>query len=218
VDRWWNEVEALALLADHGILVVPHANVTTVNRAGGIATDLGFPVAVKLVSRDIVHKSDVGGVILGLESPDEVERAFHDVRAAVESVPGAEFDGALISPMRSGGVELIVGIVRDELWGLALAVGLGGVLVHVIDDSALRVLPVGESDVREMLSELRGAALLDGVRGSKPIDRNALVTTILHLAQLAERLGDSLESIEINPLRAEGTTIEALDASIMWSR
>ena len=111
---------------------------------------------------------------------------------------------------------MIVGVVRDQQWGLTLAVGLGGVLVHIIDDSALRTLPVSETDVRQMLSELRGKALLDGVRGSKPVDQDALVTAILHVARLAERLGDSLESIEINPLRVEGSTVEALDASIVW--
>ena len=112
---------------------------------------------------------------------------------------------------------MIVGVVRDQQWGLTLAVGLGGVLVHVIDDSALRTLPVSETDVRQMLSELRGKALLDGVRGSKPVDLDALVAAILNVASLAERLGDSLESIEINPFRVQGSTVEALDASIVWA-
>jgi acyl-CoA synthetase (NDP forming) len=215
--RTWNEAESLALLVEHGVPAVPHAHVRTADEAAEAASDLGFPVAVKLVSRDIVHKSDVGGVVLGRESPDAVRRAFVDVQAAVDCVRGATSEGALISPMRSGGVELIVGIVRDDLWGLALAVGFGGVLVHVIDDSALRVLPVTERDVHGMLSELRGSVLLDGVRGSKPVDRDPLVEAILRLAQLAERLGDSLESIEINPLRASGSTIEALDASVIWA-
>ena len=89
--------------------------------------------------------------------------------------------------------------------------------MHIIDDSALRTLPVSETDVRQMLSELRGKALLDGVRGSKPVDLDALVAAILKVASLAERLGDSLESIEINPFRVEGSTVEALDASIVWA-
>ena len=119
--------------------------------------------------------------------------------------------------MRSGGLELIVGVARDEHWGLTLAVGLGGVLVHVLDDTALRTLPVDEADVRQMLSELRGSAVLDGVRGSKPVDRDALASAILGIARLAERLGDDLESLEVNPLRVEGPTIEALDASVIWA-
>jgi acyl-CoA synthetase (NDP forming) len=215
--RTWNEAESLALLVEHGIPAVPHAHVATADEAAEAAARLGLPVAVKLVSRDIVHKSDVGGVMLGLDSADEVKRAFSDVQAAVDCVQSATSEGALISPMRPGGVELIVGIVRDDLWGLALAVGFGGVLVHVIDDSAIRLLPVTQVDVHEMLTELRGSVLLDGVRGSKPVDRDALTTAILRVAELAERLGDSLASIEINPLRASGSTIEALDASIIWS-
>ncbi|KAA1395997.1 acetate--CoA ligase family protein [Aeromicrobium ginsengisoli] len=216
-DRIWNEAESLALLAEHGVPVVPHAHVSTADEAADAASRLGFPVAVKVVSRDIVHKSDVGGVVLGRESAADVRRAFTDVQAAVDCVQGATSEGALISPMRAGGVELIVGVVRDDLWGLALAVGFGGVLVHVIEDSVVRVLPVTQADVHDMLAELRGSVLLDGVRGSKPVDRDALVEAILQLAQLAERLGDSLESIEVNPLRASGSTIEALDASIIWS-
>ncbi|WP_052033101.1 acetate--CoA ligase family protein [Rhodococcus wratislaviensis] len=213
----WSEAESLALLVEHGVPAVPYAHVRGEEAAVEAAGRLGSPLVVKLVSRDIVHKSDIGGVLLGLDSPEAVRQAYRQVQAAVLAVPGAQSEGALISSMRSGGVEMIVGVVRDQQWGLTLAVGLGGVLVHVIDDSALRTLPVSETDVRQMLSELRGKALLDGVRGSKPVDLDALVAAILNVASLAERLGDSLESIEINPFRVQGSTVEALDASIVWA-
>ncbi len=213
----WSEVESLSLLVEHGVPVVPYAHVRGEEAAVEAAGRLGLPLVVKLVSPDIVHKSDVGGVLLGVDSAEAVRRAYRQVQAAVLAVPGAQSEGALIASMRSGGVEMIVGVVRDQQWGLTLAVGLGGVLVHVIDDSALRTLPVSETDVRQMLSELRGKALLDGVRGSKPVDLDALVAAILKVASLAERLGDSLESIEINPFRVEGSTVEALDASIVWA-
>ena len=117
--------------------------------------------------------------------------------------------------MRSGGVELIVGVARDEQWGLTLAVGLGGVLVHVLDDTALRTLPVDEADVREMLSEL--AAVPCSTASEAPSPRTGTpASAILGIARLAERLGDDLESLEVNPLRADGLTIEALDASVIW--
>ena len=119
--------------------------------------------------------------------------------------------------MRRGGLELIVGVVRDAHWGPTLAVGLGGVWVHVADDTSLRLLPVDESDVREMLDELRGRALLDGVRGLPAADLDRLVETIAAFARLAERLGPRLASIEINPLRVDGATVEALDAVVVWS-
>ena len=215
--REWSEAESLALLDEHGVPVVPHAQVSSEEAAVEAVARLGLPAVVKLVSPDIVHKSDVGGVVLGVESSDAVRRAYRQVLTALEAQPGARSQGALVAPMRSGGLELIVGVARDEHWGLTLAVGLGGVLVHVLDDTALRTLPVDEADVRQMLSELRGSAVLDGVRGSKPVDRDALASAILGIARLAERLGDDLESLEVNPLRVEGPTIEALDASVNWA-
>ena len=215
--REWSEAESLALLEHHGIPVVPHAQVFSEEAAVEAVAGLGLPAVVKLVSPDVVHKSDVGGVVLGVASPEAVRLAYRQVLTALEAVPGARSEGALVAPMRSGGVELIVGVARDAQWGLTLAVGLGGVLVHVLDDTALRTLPVDDGDVREMLSELRGSAVLDGVRGSKPADRDALTSAILGIARLAEALGDDLESLEVNPLRVEGLTVEALDASVIWA-
>jgi succinyl-CoA synthetase beta subunit len=172
---------------------------------------------LKVVSPEILHKSDIGGVALNLRTDDEVSEAFERVTVAGAGVEGATVEGALVAPMRSGGVELIVGVVRDAHWGPTLAVGFGGVWVHVADDTSLRLLPVGETDVREMLDELRGKALLEGVRGSVPADIDRLVQTIVEFARLAERLGPELASIEINPLRVDGATIEALDAVVVWS-
>jgi acetate---CoA ligase (ADP-forming) len=216
-DRVWSEAESLDLLVQHGVAAAPYALVATEEDAIEAADRMGLPVVVKVVSRDIVHKSDVGGVVLNLGSPEAVRRAYQRVKAAVKAVPGARFEGALVSSMRPSGVEMIVGVVRDEQWGLTLAVGFGGVLVHVMDDTAQRPLPVSDNDVRQMLAELRGKALLDGVRGSKPVNQDALAAMILNVARLAERLGHSLESLEINPFRVEESTVEALDASIIWT-
>lgn len=118
--------------------------------------------------------------------------------------------------MRSGGVELIVGVVRDRDWGPVLAVGLGGVWVHVADDTSLRLLPVAPDDVREMLDELRGKAVLEGARGSRAADLDRLVEAIVAFARLAERLGPRLASIEVNPLRVDGSNVDALDAVVVW--
>jgi acetate---CoA ligase (ADP-forming) len=216
-DRVWSEAESLDLLVQHGVAAAPYALVATEEDAIEAADRMGLPVVVKVVSRDIVHKSDVGGVVLNLGSPEAVRRAYQRVKAAVKAVPGARFEGALVSSMRPSGVEMIVGVVRDEQWGLTLTVGFGGVLVHVMDDTAQRPLPVSDNDVRQMLAELRGKALLDGVRGSKPVNQDALAAMILNVARLAERLGHSLESLEINPFRVEESTVEALDASIIWT-
>jgi acyl-CoA synthetase (NDP forming) len=213
----WSEARALRLLAEHGLPVAPSLLVGTRDEAVAAARELGHPVVLKVVSPDILHKSDIGGVALDLRTDDEVRDAFERVTAAGAGVGGARVEGALVAPMRRGGLELIVGAIRDPHWGLALAVGFGGVWVHVADDTSLRILPVGESDVREMIDELRGRPLLDGVRGLPAADVDRLVDTIVAFACLAERLGPRLSSIEINPLHIEGATVEALDAVVVWS-
>ena len=209
----WSEARGLELLAAHGVPVVPWRLARSGDEAVAAARELGYPVVVKVVSPEILHKTDIGGVALGLGDDDGVREAFARVVAAAGD---AHVDGALVAPMRGGGVELIVGVVRDPQWGPTLAVGLGGVWVHVADDTSLRVLPVGEADVREMLDELRGSALLKGARGSRAADLEQLVQTIVAFAQLAERLGPALASLEVNPLRVDGSTIEALDAVVVW--
>jgi acyl-CoA synthetase (NDP forming) len=209
----WSEVRGLELLAAHGVPVVPWRLARSGDEAVAAARELGYPVVVKVVSPEILHKTDIGGVALGLGDDDGVRGGFARVVAAAGD---AHVDGALVAPMRDGGVELIVGVVRDPQWGPTLAVGLGGVWVHVADDTSVRVLPVGEADVREMLDELRGSALLKGARGSRAADLEQLVQTIVAFAQLAERLGPALASLEVNPLRVDGSTIEALDAVVVW--
>ncbi|HEV7237468.1 MAG TPA: acetate--CoA ligase family protein, partial [Ktedonobacteraceae bacterium] len=115
-------------------------------------------------------------------------------------------------------VELLVGITRDAMWGQVLAVGLGGIWVEVLNDTSLRVLPVSRNDVRAMLAELQGAKLLQGVRGSRPANLDKIVDIICHFSELAQSLKDHVESLEINPLRVDGSQIEALDAAIIWSK
>ena len=212
----WSEARGLRLLAEHGIPVVPWRLVRTRVQAAAAARELGYPIVLKVVSPQILHKSDIGGVALDLHTDGKVSDAFERVTAAGASVDGAHIEGALVAPMRRGGLELIVGAIHDAHWGPTLAVGLGGVWVHVADDTSLRLLPVDESDVRDMLDELRGRALLDGARGLPATDIDRVVETIVAFARLAERLGSRLRSIEINPLRIEGATVEALDAVVVW--
>ena len=121
-----------------------------------------------------------------------------------------------MSPMRRGGVELLVGVVRDPLWGPMLALALGGIFVEVLGDSALSPLPVSSARARTMIEGLRGATLLRGARGSAPTDLDAVAAAVARVSELAAALGDDLESLEINPLRVDGATVEALDALITW--
>jgi acyl-CoA synthetase (NDP forming) len=215
----WSEEAARRMLADAGIPVVPARLVTSADDAAKAAAEFGGPVCVKVVSPQIMHKTDVGGVRLDVPADeDSVRDAFLAVTAAAALIDGADVDGVLISPMRRGGTELLVGVVRDRQWGPMLAVALGGVFVEVLQDSALAPLPVTPQQARRMLDTLRGRAVLDGVRGAAPADLDALAAVIARVGDLAVALGDDLESLEINPLRADGTTSEALDAVVTWAR
>jgi acyl-CoA synthetase (NDP forming) len=206
----WAEHRAAAFLADNGVPVVPSELAPDEAAAVAAAEGFGYPVVLKAAAEGLGHKSDVGGVRLGLTSAEEVRRAYREIRAAVGGI------GALVQPQRDGGVELLVGVVRDPNWGLVLAVGLGGVWVEVLKDSALRLLPVDAAGVREALGELRGAELLQGARGTEPADLDAVAETVARVSALAESLGDGLESLEINPLLVRGSRVEALDALITW--
>ncbi|WP_328709419.1 acetate--CoA ligase family protein [Microbispora hainanensis] len=212
----WAEHRAAALLASAGIPVVPGELVHDEESAVAAAVGFGYPVVLKAAAEGLGHKSDIGGVRLGLSGARDVERAYREVVAAASAVPGAGRVGALVQPQRGGGVELLVGVVRDPAWGLTLAVGLGGIWVEALRDTALRVLPVDAAEVRHALGELRGAALLRGARGAEPADLDAVADVVARVAALAESLGDDLESLEINPLLVRGSHVEALDALITW--
>jgi succinyl-CoA synthetase beta subunit len=204
------------LLVDAGIDVVPALLCSTADEAVAAAASFGGRVAVKVSSAQILHKTDVGGVQLDVSGPAEVRAAFEDVTAAGRHVPGAIVDGALVSPMRSGGTELLVGVIRDPDWGLLITIALGGVLVEVVRDAAIAALPTSASRVRELLTSLRGAALLSGARGTPPADMDALVRTIVRITDVAQTLGADLESLEVNPLHVAGDRIEVLDALVTW--
>lgn len=211
----FGEHRAAELLRAEGVPMVPAALTASADEAAAAAERFGFPVVVKLAADEVEHKSDIGGVVLHLNSGDEVRAAFAAVTAAGIQVGVAE-PKALVQPMRSGGVELIVGVVQDPDWGPVMAVGLGGIWVEVFKDSVLHPLPVSRERVREGLTELRAAALLNGVRGAEPADLDAITDAAMAIAAVAERLGDRLESLEINPLLVRGGSVEALDALITW--
>jgi acetate---CoA ligase (ADP-forming) len=211
----WSEYRASSFLAEHGIPVVPSTLAAGPEQAAAAADALGYPVAVKLAADGIEHKSDIGGVKVGLKNKAEVLAAYADVvSAGLEA--GAEVQGALVQPMRTGGIELLVGIVTDPAWGQVLAVGLGGVWVEILRDTALSVLPVDRGQILQSLRSLRGARLFEGPRGTEKADLDAVADAIASAASLAQRLGGRLEALEINPLLVKGSQVEALDALITW--
>jgi acetate---CoA ligase (ADP-forming) len=167
-------------------------------------------VVLKIASADIQHKSDIGGVALNLEGDDAVAEAFRRVMSVAPQ--GTRVEGVLVSPMRENGLELFVGCTRDPQWGPVLAVGLGGIFVEILQDVALRVLPVTPDEVRRMLSELKGAKLLDGQRGVPAADLDVVANAIARIGDAAVALGSRLDALDVNPLWVRGAQVEALDA------
>ena len=211
----WPEHRASRFLAGHGIPVVPGVLAASAEAAAAAAGELGYPVVVKLAAGDVTHKSDIGGVKVGLRTPEAVRAAYAEVTGAGREA-GADVQGALVQPMRDGGIELLVGVITDPAWGLVLAVGFGGVWVEILKDTALLVLPAGRDQILSALRNLRGAKLFDGPRGTEKADLDAVADAIAAIAALAGRLGDRLETLEVNPLLVRGSQVEALDALITW--
>ncbi|MGR3454509.1 acetate--CoA ligase family protein, partial [Pseudooceanicola sp.] len=176
----------------------------------------GGPVVLKILSPDIAHKTEVGGVALNLRGAGPVRAAAQRMLEEIPAkVPDARIDGLLVSPMAGEGVELIVGTHRDPVMGPMVMVGLGGVLAEVLKDVALARAPVTAEEALGLLARLRGGAILDGVRGRPGVDRKAVADVIARLSVLAAANADSVESIEINPLLARPDGAVALDALIL---
>jgi len=211
----WSEAESRELLTAAGVPVVPGGLARSADEAVAIAQRVGLPVALKICSAQITHKSDIGGVTLGLSSEAEVRAAYAKVADAGAAVPDATVDGVLVTPMRGSGVELLAGVTVDPTFGPVLAVGLGGVWVEVLKDTSLRVLPVDADEVKRMLGELRGGALLRGARGSKPANLDAVAAAIAGIGRTALSLGGALRALEVNPLWVNGDQVEALDVLVI---
>jgi acyl-CoA synthetase (NDP forming) len=194
-----DEAESKALFARFGIRAVREETCATPQDAAAAAARIGGRLVVKALSRRLAHKSDVGGVRLGL-APAEVAAAGAEVIACVAAATGHAPDGLLVQEQVAGGVEVILGLTRDPHLGTAILLGMGGVAAELFGDTALRMLPLDRAEAEAMVAELRGAALLRGFRGRPPADIPALVDAIHAFARMGEALGDRLVTAEINPL------------------
>ncbi len=210
-----SEHEAMAYLAGAGVDVVPQVLAESEAGAVSAAAAMKGPVVLKIASPDIAHKTEVGGVLLNLQGDEAVAEGYRRIMASARAArPQARLQGVIVSPMRQGGVELFVGVRRDAQWGHVLALGLGGVWIEALQDVSLRVLPVSPAEVRRMVGELRGARLLQGFRGAAPVDLDRLADTVARIGDAALALGEGLDTLEVNPLRAQGDRVEALDALV----
>ena len=209
------ELESKKVLAAAGILVAETRLAASVEEAQQISARLGFPVALKISSADIVHKTEVGGVALNLATAAEVARAYEMImRSAVKSCPPSGIEGVTVQKMISGGVEVVAGMTRDPQFGPLIMFGLGGIFVEILKDVSFRIVPLTETDACEMLSEIKGRALLEGARGMMPVNKPALAEILLKLSRLLEEKPE-IKELDINPLIADNRGAIAVDARIV---
>lgn len=209
-----SEYESKTLLAAHGAPVTAFDLAETAADAVALAADIDGPVAMKVVSPDIVHKTEAGGVELDVEGADEVRAAFDRIVEAVAADDSAaRIDGVLVSPMVDAGVELLVGVVEDPEIGPVITCGVGGTLVEAIDDVAFRALPVTEYDAQTMLDEIEAQALLDGPRDLPPVDRDELAAFLTAVSDIVVD-NPAIAELDVNPVVATADGLAVLDAAI----
>jgi len=215
--RLLNEVEAKEVLAEAGVPVVPARLARTREEAMAFAREGGFPAVLKVVSNDIAHKSDVGGVKLDLADEAAVGAAFDQIMAAVKAAaPQAAVDGVSVQKMAAPGTEVIVGVNTDPQFGPVLMFGLGGILVELLEDVAFRIVPIEPRDARRMIREIKGFKLLEGFRGAPPADVGALEALLLKVSAFVDSHPEVAE-MDLNPVFAYPDGAVAVDARIVLS-
>jgi len=211
------EHEALKLCELYGLPVPGYGLARSEEEAVELAERVGYPVVLKVVSPDISHKSDVGGVILGVRSAEEVRSSYRRVLENVKAgAPGSRVHGVLVQRMVKPDLEVIVGGIRDPVFGPVVMFGLGGVFVEVLKDVSFRIAPLSDADVDDMVREVRGYRILEGFRGSPPRDLDALKRVILGVSRMMVEVGEIAE-LDLNPVilypRGEGALI--VDARVI---
>lgn len=213
-----SEWGAKNFLRKAGIPFLDERLVTDAVNAANAADAVGYPVVLKIVSPDIEHKTEIGGVLIGLADRVAVERGYATLRArAAQHRPDALIEGVLVAPMAKKGVEVIVGVSRDPVFGPAIMFGLGGVHVEVLKDVTFRLAPFGRDEAMRMISEIRGLALLKGARGAAPSDIDAIAELLVRLSHFAAAHADDIETVDLNPVIAlpPGEGVVALDALVV---
>ncbi len=204
------EHEAKKVLSKYGIPVTQGSIAKSADEAFRIASSIGFPVAMKISSPDISHKSDVGGVVLNIKKED-VKAAYSDMITRIKkAVPGASIEGVLVQQMAPSGHEVIVGIKKDAQFGHALMFGLGGIFVEIYKDVSFRVTPIDKKEALEMISEIKGYPILKGIRGKKPADVDAVADVLVSVSELAQK--ENIVELDINPLIVGEKGAVAVDA------
>ncbi len=210
-----NEVESKELLEKAGIPVVPTRLARSKKEAVSLSKEMGFPVALKISSHDVVHKTDSGGVRLGLANAAQVARAYTEILSSVKQAnPGAQIQGVSVQPMATPAVEVIIGMSKDPQFGPVIMFGLGGIMVEVLKDVSFRIVPLERRDASEMIKEIKGYPILEGHRGQKPASIPALEELILKVSEFVEKHPE-IEELDLNPVFAYPDKAVAVDARII---
>ena len=215
-NKTLTEREAKEVLAAYGVPVVGEKLVQSADEAAAAAKALGFPVALKVESPDLPHKTEAGVIRLGMKTEAEVKAAYEAVMANAHKVsPPPRLNGVLVQPMISAGTEIMVGARIDPLFGPLVIAGLGGILVELLKDTSIEIAPISQAEARAMLERLKGKAMLTGFRGSEPVDMDKLADIIVRLAEFTDDQKDRIAELDVNPLICSGGRITAVDALIV---
>lgn len=209
------EVESKDLLKAAGIPVVETRLARTKAEAISLSRQIGFPVVLKIVSPDVIHKSDSGGVKLGLKNATQVSKAYTEILSSVKQHhPDARIHGISVQKMVPPGIEVIIGMTKDAQFGPVLMFGLGGILVEVLKDVSFRIVPLTKRDAREMIREIKGYPILQGYRGQEPADIAFLEELLLKVSDFVEQT-PQIKELDLNPIFAYKNGAVAVDARVI---
>jgi acyl-CoA synthetase (NDP forming) len=209
------EIESKRLLEQEGINCNRTELATSASGAISLSNKFGYPVALKIASPDIIHKNDGGGVRLGLDSPEKVEKAYGDILENIhQQNPQAKLHGISVQKMAPPGVAVIIGMSKDPQFGPVIMFGLGGLLVEIIQDISLRISPITRKDAVEMIREVKGYKLLTGYRGQPPVNLSALENMLMAVSEFVEK-NPVVKEIDINPVIAGINDAVAVDATVV---
>ena len=209
------ELESKQILKEAGIDTTEIRLAKSREEAISLSKEIGFPVALKIVSADVLHKSDAGGVKLSLNSEQEVAKAFDDIISAIkEHEPTAKIEGVAVQNMARPGTEVIIGMYKDAQFGPVLMFGLGGIFVEVLKDVSFRIVPLTRRDAQEMIKEIKGYPILEGYRGQEPANIGALEDFLLKVSDFVERRPE-IKELDINPIFAYKDGALAVDARVI---
>ena len=209
------EIESKELIKSAGIPVVEANLARTKTEAVSLSKKMGFPVVLKIVSLDVVHKSDSGGVRLGLANAVQVGKAYSEILSAIKKhYPKAKIEGISVQKMAHPGVEVIIGMTKDEQFGPVLMFGLGGILVEVLKDVSFRIVPLTKRDASQMIKEIKGYPLLEGYRGQEPADIPFLEALILKVSDFIDK-NPEIKELDLNPVFAYKDGAVAVDARVI---